>query len=156
MARSATNVKQKDQPIDTSAKPPRKRGGGKDRFIYTPTEADRTIVKLCRFTGFSQEETARLLNNGEGVSPTCLRDHFKNEWENGKAQMLAKVSGTLFGIATNPRHPQAASSCMFILKSQARWRTTDPLEAEAKVEKSAADDVITFTLKIGERPDAED
>lgn len=154
MARDATKVKKKDQLLDNPpvlAPKGEKRGKGRG-FPYEPNEADRTIVKLCCFVGLSQEETARLLDNGRGVSATCLRDHYRNEWEVGKSQMLAKVAATLYGIATNPRHPQAASSCIFILKSQARWRTTDPTTVEAKIEKPSGEDApMTFTLKIGER-----
>ena len=170
MARGATNVKENNQSGDKKvaatavAKKPRKVSAVSLMNLhniknkYVPSDADKTIVKLATLLSLTTEEIARMLNGGKGIAKSTLYDHFRDELTNGKQQLLTKVAASLYGIATNPSHPQAASSCMFILKTKGQWRTADSINSvDVAVEKGAgAEAPIRFTLKIGERENADD
>jgi hypothetical protein len=166
MAHSATKINEKNHKNDTflksTPKPqPKKKGRGVrgepasgqknliHQPLFIPTDADRTVVKLAAAIGYSQDQACRLVNSGRGVAQSTFSKYFGDEWAIGRDQVLAAVAGNLINIARSPTHPQAATSAIFILKTQLRWRTADPIPMEVE----ASSGPLKFTLRIGERND---
>lgn len=114
---------------------------------HVPTEKDRNIVSLCMASGFTYEQTARLV----GVSLPTLTKHYADELENGAARMNAAVAKNLYSLALQQNDRKVSlSASIFIAKTRMRWREHE--DASATIE---ADGPVRVTLKIGNRPEVD-
>lgn len=62
-----------------------------------------------------------------GIGTDTLYAHYRDILEHGSDKATATVGGTLYRIATDPKHPNCASAGMFWLKVKEKWRTADSL-----------------------------
>lgn len=127
---------------------------------FVPTADQRKIVTLACGVGMTQDQIRKLVINessGEPISPTTLRDHFREELDSGQAKVMAQVAGNLVGIATSKTHKGAVTAAIFYLKTQAKWREPEPFASEQRRLEAAAtaalgDKEIEVTLVLEERP----
>lgn len=127
---------------------------------FVPTEDQRKIVTLACGVGMTQDQIRKLVINkgtGEPISPTTLREHFRDELDSGAAKVMAQVAGNLVSIASSKTHKGAVTAAIFYLKTQAKWREPEPFASEQKrleAQASAAigDKEIEVTLVLEERP----
>lgn len=125
---------------------------------FAPTHQDRQMVMLMRVAGFTQESAARQLDWPFGIDPKTFRKHFSAEWEAAKERLHTLLLGTQIAIATDKAHPKVAVAGLFLLKSLYGYRDHDPRSATAEVTLppgASPDMPLKFTLKIGEREDAD-
>ena len=96
-----------------------KRRGG--RRAHVPTPESREKVKMLKLVGATDEQVGRIL----GVSVDCLVEHYRQDLDDGKAEVLGKVAQTLYQKALDGD----VTSCIFILKTKARW--SERIEVDA-------------------------
>lgn len=117
----------------------RKRGVVMARPRFQITAENRNAVRALAGYGLKHEQIARVI----GMRSTkTLRKYFRSELASGAAEASAKVSQTLFLMATSGLHPGAT---MFWLKTQAHWRENAvqeqrPLVAPTLIISQEADD----------------
>ena len=88
-----------------------------------------------------------------GIAKHTLEKHYPAELTDGKAKMLARVVNNLYSNATQTRDMKAANTAAIFILKQHGWRD-DGMNAQIKATQTASDgteQVMTFTLKIGER-----
>jgi hypothetical protein len=86
-------------------------------------------IKRLAGRGFSLEDIAIACNISKGGLEYWLKDEAIRElWQQGKNEAIDKVAANLFKIATDSKHPQQLTACIFYLKCQAGWREKDRLE----------------------------
>ncbi len=90
------------------------------RPLWVPTEEERKKVRLYAGLGMTQEQIGSLL----GKSVDSLDRHCRDDLDAGKAEIIAKVAGSLVKKAMNGD----TASAIFYLKTQARWKETQLLE----------------------------
>lgn len=133
-------------PLPEHLSPLKKRGGVPP---HVPTEQTKALVALCMFANMTHEQAAGVL----GISEPTLRKHYEAELADGKAKMLARVVNNLYSNATQTRDMKAANTAAIFILKQHGWRD-DGLNAKVVATQTATDgteQVMTFTLKIGER-----
>lgn len=97
------------------------RKGGRPSF--KPTAEQRELVKQLAGLGTRHEDVCLFIKRADG-KPICrvtLTKYFAEELSTGKAEANAKVSNSLFKMATQDGNVAAA---IFWLKTQAGWRET--------------------------------
>lgn len=121
-----------------------KKRGEPALHAHEPTSATRQLVQVYCFTGLPQAKIASHL----GISVPTLVKYYREELDHGKEKMLAKVSSTIFAIATQNRDLKASlTASIFILKTQAGW-------VEGGKGKGAEDDLgrkVVVSLNIGDK-----
>jgi hypothetical protein len=143
-------------------KPPRR--GGTPPFV--PTEDQRKIVQLGKAVGYTHPQIARLItppDKPDGISVDTLERHFPDELAVGADKINMLVAGNLFNIATGTSKG-AVAAAIFWLKCRMRWKPEGelpPIDIEGKLQRPAGhggteEAPMKFTIKIGERPDADD
>ena len=93
--------------------------GGSDERVFTQQECK--FVEVCASCGVPQEEICRVLDCSE---PT-LRKHFDEVLEKAQLRANAKVTATLFQMATNGKNLGAT---IFWLKCRAGWKPKDEID----------------------------
>lgn len=128
----------------------KKRRGGTPEF--TPTNDQRQLVMLGVAVGWTQEQIAKQINWPDGISEVTLRKYFADELEHGGARVMARVAGTLLGVATDKSHPKMVTAAIFWLKARHQWRDSAGLTIKPSGEGVAedGDDVVEFTVRIGD------
>jgi hypothetical protein len=116
---------------------------------FEATAEERKLIEMVAGVGLSQEQMCYLIErvNADGVmvpiSQDTLARHFRTELAAGKAKTIAKVAGKLVATALGAPGPQATTSQIFYLKTQAGWKETVGLdlppepEAEGMVKQAA-------------------
>jgi hypothetical protein len=161
--KSARKPGNRAKPISGAIKPPRR--GGTPPFI--PTDHERKIAMLGKAVGLTHPQIARLITRDtkpNGISVDTLERHFPDELAAGEDRINMLVAGNLFNIATNATHKQAVTAAIFWLKCRMRWKPEGelpPIDIEGKLQRPAGqggteEAPMKFTIKIGERPDADD
>lgn len=116
---------------------------------HVPTEQTRALVALCMFANMTHEQAAAVV----GIAKHTLEKHYAPELADGKAKMLAKVAGNLYSTAIQSADRKAANTAAIFILKQHGWRD-DGMSAQVQAKQTAADgtdQVVTFTLRIGER-----
>jgi predicted DNA-binding protein (UPF0251 family) len=116
---------------------------------HVPTDQIRALVALCMFANMTHEQAAAVV----GIAKHTLEKHYAAELTDGKAKMLARVVNNLYSNATQTRDMKAANTAAIFILKQHGWRD-DGMNAQIKATQTASDgteQVMTFTLKIGER-----
>lgn len=128
----------------------RKRRGGTPEFV--PTNDQRQLVMLGVAVGWTQEQIAKQVNWPDGISEVTLRKYFADELDHGGARVMAKVAGTLLGVATDKTHPKMVTAAIFWLKARHQWRDSAGLTIKPAGEGGGEgeDDVVEFTVRIGD------
>ena len=93
-----------------------KTGGIKRRRVrraHVPTPESREKVRMLKLVGATDEQVGRIL----GMSVDCLVEHYRQDLDDGKAEVLGKVAQTLYQKALEGD----VTSCIFILKTKAKW-----------------------------------
>lgn len=142
----ASNPADAIAPLPEHLYPLKKRGGVPP---HVPTEHSKALVALCMFANMTHEQAAAVL----GISKPTLEKHYPSELSDGKSKMLAKVVNNLYTNATQTRDMKAANTAAIFILKQHGWRD-DGMSAQVKATQTATDgteQVMTFTLKIGER-----
>lgn len=105
---------------------------------WEPSAEDVAKIKLHAGLGMTQEQCARLV----GVCDKTLRGNeaAQSAFEEGKAQTIARVAGSLVKKALNGD----TASAIFYLKTQAGWKETAGLDINAQVKSlpSSIDDFL--------------
>ena len=92
---------------------------------HVPTAATRSLVSSLTGFGIEQEHIASEL----GISPRCLRTHYKKEVDNGTSKIVARVAAALYKKATDPKGGMpSVTAAIFMLKARARWRDVSTVE----------------------------
>jgi hypothetical protein len=113
--------------------PPKKRAGGRPPF--TPTDEQRTQVKILIGLGLTYREVASVILNpqtGSGISINTFQDRFREELEAARGVVKSRVAMSLFKKAISDNHPQAAICAMFIAKCQMGWRQEERVVHEVE------------------------
>ena len=80
---------------------------------HVPTKLMRDTVTLHTLVGTTQVMIASILK----ITDKTLREHYRDELDFAKAQMLATIGGALFNKAKGGD----TSAMIFIMKTQAGW-----------------------------------
>ena len=86
---------------------------------WTPSADEVDKIKLYAGLGSTQEQVARLI--GKSVDTLAAQPVAKAAFEEGKAQTIAKVAGSLVQKALKGD----MTAAIFYLKTQAGWKTTE-------------------------------
>lgn len=78
---------------------------------YTPDEITATLVARSRAQGLSVEQCAKIL----GISAATVKKYYEDEFEEGTASLIQKMTQTMATIALDPGHKQAVSAGKFML-----------------------------------------
>jgi len=93
---------------------------------FDPTKDERSLCKSLAGLGLKHEEIAGILC----IGLTVLRRDFADELERGIIEANAKVTETLFRMATSGNVPAAT---FFWLKCRAHWREVTHVEVSGDV-----------------------
>lgn len=77
--------------LENDEKIPSKRG----RKNHKPSAEQKNLVKLCMASGFTQEETANVLE----IDKKTLRKYYRDELDFGREQANVQVAGSIFRSA---------------------------------------------------------
>lgn len=89
---------------------------------WVPSEEEVEKIKLYAGLGSTQEQVARLIGKSEDT--LAAQPLAKAAFEEGKAQTIAKVAGSLVRKALSGD----TTSAIFYLKTQAGWKETSVQE----------------------------
>lgn len=112
---------------------------------WEPTADERSKVRLYAGLGMTQEQIGHLL----GKSVDSLDRYCRDDLDAGKAEIIAKVAGSLVKKAMGGD----TASAIFYLKTQARWKETSVQEhtgaggGAIQIEQVSAD-ADDFTRRI--------
>jgi hypothetical protein len=93
---------------------------------WEPSPEDVEKIKLYAGLGSTQEQVARLIGKSEDT--LANQPLAKAAFEEGKAQTIAKVAGSLVKKALNGD----TASAIFYLKTQAGWKETQIVDANVR------------------------
>ncbi len=124
--------------IDESKHGVIKRRGG--RRAHVPTPESRETVKMLKLVGATDEQVGRIL----GMSTDSLVKHYRQDLDDGKAELLGKVAQTLYQKALDGD----VTSCIFILKTKAKW--------SEKIEIDRLDQPDTLIIHTSEKRSLDD
>lgn len=99
---------------------------------WEPTEDERKRIRIYAGLGLTHEQIASLI----GKSRDCLQKRARKELDDGRAETIAKVAGTLVQKALKGD----TTSAIFYLKTQAGWRETNNLNLQT-------DRAVTINMK---------
>lgn len=122
---------------------------------FSPTDEERRLVEMVAGVGLAHEQIVYLIEreDAEGVkrpiSVDTLTRHFKDELTSGRAKTIAKVAGKLVSTALGAPGPQATSSQIFYLKTQAGWRETAGLEVTLPEGEEGGDETALAARAAG-------
>lgn len=107
-----------------------KHAGGRPPF--TPTDEMRAMVQAMTINGVPQTDIADAFAFFPGamkrISLKTLQRKFKNEISAGPHLANAKVTSSLFRMATDKNHKSAATAAIFWLKTRAGWKETHNID----------------------------
>lgn len=89
-------------------------------MAHKPDKKDRARVLTMSAMGIRVSDIATVI----GVSVPTLRKYYRAELDRGHVEANAKVSQSLFRMATNVEKPNVAAA-IFWLKCRAGWREQD-------------------------------
>lgn len=92
---------------------------------HDPTKDNRFMVMAWAGAGFTQEAMAYHLK----IDPKTLREHYREELDQGKDLANALVAGHLFRLAVSGDF----QAMRFWLQCQARWKTKHEVEVKGKM-----------------------
>ena len=97
---------------------------------FKPSDEQRKLVKQLAGVGIPHEQMRLLVKGADGspISVDTLTRHFPDELEEGRVSTIAQVAGKLVATALGAPSPQATTSQIFFLKTQAGWRETVGVE----------------------------
>jgi len=90
---------------------------------FTPTEEHRRTARVMAGFGLPESDIAVLL----GIDTATLRQHVTDEMDRGVAEARAKMSQTLFQMATVDKN---VSALIFWMKARAGWSEKTPPPGE--------------------------
>lgn len=92
---------------------------------HVPTATTRTLVSSLSGFGIEQEHIAAEL----GISPRCLRTHYKKEINTGTSKVVARVAAALYKKAIDPKGGMpSVTAAIFITKVRGKWREVQTIE----------------------------
>lgn len=92
---------------------------------HLPTPLSRQQVESLSGMGIPQDQIALLIGCGSG---STLRRHYRNELNLGLAKANNSVVATLYGIATDRKHPKSAAAAIFWTKARMGWKDRSTVE----------------------------
>jgi DNA-binding XRE family transcriptional regulator len=111
-----------------TAKAKKKRGPGRPPHIPTPERIEAARAMVAH--GMTRENAAKAL----GIH----RDTFNNKYvpmlEGADQEALARVSATLYSIATDRDHPKCVTAAIWIEKTRGGYRDTQEVHHSVNVE----------------------
>ena len=108
----------------------------------TPKLDNAAKIKRLAGRGFSLEDIAAAIDVSSSTIDNWLKDEkVRSLWQQGKNESIDKVALNLFKIATNSKHPQQLTACIFYLKCQAGWRERDRVD---EIRSTAVDNVQIY------------
>lgn len=117
---------------------------------FKATDEQRERVKELAGVGITHEQIRLLIKGADGkpVSADTLVRHFADELAVGKVESIAQVAGKLFATAVGTPGPQATTSQIFILKTQAGWRETTVIEHDVADPTGEGNDSMDVAAKV--------
>jgi hypothetical protein len=100
------------------------------RPSYQPTDQDTRTVQTMAACGFPHAEICTILD----IDEKTLRKHFRDTLDKAMIQADAKVSQTMFQMATSGEHPGMTA---FWMKVRRRWK--EPANDHRFVDESGKD-----------------
>ncbi len=94
---------------------------------WEPTDEEVSKIKLYAGLGSTQEQIGTLI--GISVDTLSKNPVSRQAWEQGQAETIAKVAGSLVRKALNGD----TASAIFYLKTQAGWKETNVSEHTGRV-----------------------
>lgn len=91
-------------------------------------QEEHDLVFNATAIGFDRARISRMV----GVSIPTLEARYRDLLDNGMDRANCAVGGTLYRIATDPKHPNCASAGMFWMKTREKWRTADSLAQDSE------------------------
>lgn len=101
------------------------------RAPFQPTQEQRDLVRDLAAMGIPQDDICLVIKDtkGRAVTGKTLRKHFREELDTAELRANAKVAGSLFRYATDPKGGmKAVTAGIFWLKTRARWKETSSFE----------------------------
>lgn len=92
------------------------------------TDKDRELVKELKSFGLNHKEIGSVLK----ISEDTLERHFRHEIDTGLVEANAKAARCLFQKAV---HDNDTTCLIFWLKTRARWREKEDIDASQATEK---------------------
>lgn len=89
---------------------------------FVPTDEQRRQVEMMAGFGVPQVDISRLI----GCDKKTLEKYFRDDLDRGMAKANARVTQTLFKMATDGKNTAAT---IFWLKARAQWREKSPEES---------------------------
>lgn len=146
---------------------------GRGRPAFTPTPDQRTLVAVSRAASYTEEEIAGLINFPHGIAVETLKKYFKTELAQGARLLNINVVGNLYRMAqrrpnmdamgrpTQPEDKGAVTAAIFLAKTRLGWRDvgmaiTPPAGSSGSADISPDGRTLSFTLKLGDGPPAEE
>lgn len=117
---------------------------------FKPTDEQRKLVRQLSGVGIPHEQVRLLVKNTDGtpISGDTLTRHFADELLEGRASTISQVAAKLVATALGPPSPQATTSQIFFLKTQAQWRETANLEHSFPDADGEGTDAIDTAAKV--------
>lgn len=117
---------------------------------FKPTDEQRKLVRQLAGVGIPHESIRLLVKdaNDNAVSQDTLVRHFGPELEEGKVATIAQVAGKLVATALGAPSPQATTSQIFYLKTQAGWKETAVTEHTVPDADGEGADIVDTAAKI--------
>lgn len=101
------------------------------RHAFQPSDPQRELVRDLAAMGIRHEDICLVVKDlkGKPIAPKTLRKYFREELDTATLRANAKVAGSLFRFATDPRGGmKAVTAAIFWLKTRAQWKETNAFE----------------------------
>jgi hypothetical protein len=99
---------------------------------HQPTERDRETVRTMYAYGICEEDIARVI----GITDRTLRKYYREELDTARPHfhrlIAQRIALFALGKIDGAPHADSLRACMFIAKTQMKWRETDNLELQGK------------------------
>lgn len=117
---------------------------------FKASDEQRKLVRQLAGVGIPHEQIRLLVKdvNDKPVSQDTLVRHFADELEEGKVATIAQVAGKLVATALGAPSPQATTSQIFYLKTQAGWKETSVTEHAVADPDGEGMDVVDTAARI--------
>jgi hypothetical protein len=122
----------------TEEKPKKLRG----RPPHQPTEQSRSMVETLAGYGVPQEDIGRILKIGRD----CVRTHYLEEFENGRAKANATICKFLYTQAQ-----KNLTAAIFWAKAQMQWKDSQRLELS-----DPKGQPLAMVINFGKKPDSKE
>mgnify|MGYP001810624638 CR=1 FL=1 len=110
----------------------------KGRPPHQPTEQSRSMVETLAGYGVPQEDIGRILKIGRD----CVRTHYLEEYENGRAKANATICKFLYTQAQ-----KNLTAAIFWAKAQMQWKDHQHVELTGKDGKDIIPSIVVNVTK---------